>query len=388
MMRIAIFTDTYFPEINGVAKTLDRLTKYFNKEGISYVVLAPEISSAIPFSPQVKRFSSMPFLLYPECRLVFPNPLKMKKILYGFQPTLLHIATPFNLGWAGIKYGQKHHIPMVASYDTHVDQYLQYYRLPFLDKWFWSYMRWFHRPFQKVYVPSESTKRKVQQQLHSNIEIWGRGVDYHFFTPEKRSNEVREKYNIKEKNIVLYVGRISPEKDIELVLEAFHYLPADLRNNTHLLMVGAGPLYESLSTEYSSDLEQYKNITFTGFVEGESLAQIYAAADIFFFPSATETFGNVVLEAQSSGLPVIAAKAGGVEQLISNGETGLLCAPHDVASFRAALISLLINPSQRTVLGQQARQSTLSKSWDSILGNLVTSYAEAERLSHPLRHIG
>lgn len=371
-MRIAIFTDTYVPEINGVARTLKRLTQHLEKKGIIYQVFAPETDTSVPRVAQVTRFASMPFLLYPEVRFALPNIIQLKQTLKSFQPTLIHVVTPFNIGLLGLRHGIKHQIPMVASYHTNFDDYLSYYNLEFLNKWIWNYMRWFHRPFEKVFVPSQSTKEKLLNQgIHDQIEIWSRGIDHHLFTPEKRNQSIRQKYRIKEKHIILYVGRLAPEKDIQIAIDAFKGLPSAIQSDSHLVIAGDGPLYKPLTAE------KHPKITFTGFIEGEMLAELYASADLFLFPSATETFGNVVLEAQSSGLPVIGANAGGVKELIQNGKTGFLCEPQQVNEFTDAIFRILSQPEKLEYMRKQAREFALSQSWDAVFDKLVFQYEQA-----------
>jgi glycosyltransferase involved in cell wall biosynthesis len=372
-MRIAIFTDTFAPEINGVARTLGRLTEYLGRRNIQYQVFAPETSSSVPSVPQVKRFSSMPFLLYPECRLALPNPINLNQTLQRFNPTLIHIATPFNLGLYGLLYGKKHNIPMVASYHTHFDDYLSYYNLQFLQKWLWNYMRWFHRSLLKVYAPSISTKEKLlDQQIHQHIEVWGRGVNHLLYSPAKRSEQVRGKYSIKAKNIILYVGRIAPEKDIQIALDTFHALSAPVKKDSHLVIVGDGPLYKELA------YQRQPNITFTGFLEGEELASLYATADVFLFPSSTETFGNVVLEALSSGLPVVCAEAGGVQHLVKHGVNGFLCHSRNTEDFIQATTTLLSHSELLSSFRIEARQFALTQSWDNVFSALIKSYFETQ----------
>lgn len=370
-MRIAIFSDTYAPEVNGVARTLKRYTDYLEKRGIEYRLFVPESSTPVPSVPQVQRFTSIPFLLYSECRLAIPNPREIKQALDEFKPTLIHIATPFNLGLFGVHYGKKHGIPMIASYHTNFDDYLEYYHLTFLKKWIWKYMYWFHRSFEKVYVPSESTKEKlVSNNIHHEIEVWGRGVNHQLYSPAKRSNVFfREQFQIKEKNILLYVGRIAPEKDIRIVLETFYSLPERIKKETHLVIVGDGPLFRMLSEQHQS------NITWTGFLEGEQLAQVYASSDLFLFPSPTETFGNVVLEALSSGLPVIGANAGGIQHLVTDGVNGYLCEPKNVQAFVSCTTQLLDNHLLRLRFSCEAIDFAKTMSWDEIFEQLIASFS-------------
>ncbi|WP_275980298.1 glycosyltransferase family 4 protein [Halalkalibacter alkaliphilus] len=368
-IRIAIFTDTYTPEINGVAKTLQRLANYLERSKIEYKVFAPESKTTVPEVPHIQRFASLPFLLYPECRIALPNPVQMKQSLEEFKPSLIHIATPLNLGLYGLHYGKKHHIPVVASYHTHFDDYLKYYHVPFLQKWFWKYMFWFHRSVEKIYVPSQSTKEKLTNiSFHDELEIWGRGIDHSYYTPIKKTDEIRRKYQIKQRKILLYVGRIAPEKEIDIALNTYETLPLHLRQDTHFLIVGDGPQLKLLS-EHNNE-----QITFTGFLEGEELAKIYASSDLFLFPSSTETFGNVVLEAMASGLPVVGANAGGVQHLINHGENGFLCEARNVKGFSAYTALLLDDNDKRYRFANNARQFALTQSWDEIFSRLIRSY--------------
>lgn len=370
-MRIAIFTDTFAPEINGVARTLDKLAVYLEKEQIEYKIFAPESRNADPMTSQVQRITSLPFFLYPECRVALLNPMHIQQELKQFKPTLIHVATPFNLGLYGMYYGKKHGIPMVASYHTHFDDYLAYYHLQFLQKWIWTYMIWFHRPFSKVYVPSESAKEKLlSKSVHDQIEIWARGVNHNVYTPQNRTQEFRTTLGITEKNILLYVGRIAPEKNIQVVLDTFHALPEQIKQETHLLIVGDGPLLPTLRKNV------HPKITFAGFRKGQELANIYASADLFLFPSSTETFGNVVLEAMASGLPVIGSNVGGVKHLITHGLNGFVCDPNDNKQLVSHVSTLLRNKSTREKFSQEARKSALMYSWDDIFQKLVLSYAQ------------
>ncbi|MFC0562054.1 glycosyltransferase family 4 protein [Halalkalibacter alkalisediminis] len=370
MVRVAIFTDTYAPEINGVAKTLERLTRYLAKNQMEFRVFAPETKATVPGVRQIERFASIPFFLYPQCRITLLNPLQINQTLEEFQPTLIHVATPLNLGLCGLYYGKKHHIPMVASYHTHFDQYLNYYNALFFQHWLWKYMIWFHRPFEKVFVPSESTKSELLKRgVHEDIDLWKRGVDHGLYTPERKRSEIKQKYQIKEAKVLLFVGRIAPEKDIDIVIETFETLPENIKKDTHLLIVGDGPLLKPL-TEKTND----KPITFTGFLEGEELADVYASSDVFLFPSSTETFGNVVLEAMASGLPVVGANAGGVKHLIKHGENGLLCERKQVQSFAKETCFLLEHETIRMQFGYQARQYALMQSWDEVFAQLIQGY--------------
>ncbi|MFV2048199.1 glycosyltransferase family 4 protein [Metabacillus sp. YM-086] len=370
-MRIAIFTDTFAPDVNGVARTLKRFTDYLEHNGYEFRVFAPESTNESLFSSHIHRFTSLPFFLYPECRLALPNMLHVKSELQKFKPDLIHVATPFNIGLCGLHYAKKLNIPLVGSYHTDFDQYLEYYDFQFLSKFLWKYMHWFHKPLRKIFVPSKETLEQLKRKGFSNLHIWGRGVECQLFHPNYPSEEIRHKYRIKEKYILSYVGRLAPEKDIETLMNITQSLPQNMKNHIHWLIVGDGPSKEDMQKKAP------ENMTFAGYLNGVDLAKVYAASDLFVFPSPTETFGNVVLEALASGTPVIGANSGGVKNIFKENQTGHLCEPRNVEQFTNAIIHLLTNHSLKTQMGKEARQYALSQTWDQIFEGLLTEYEDA-----------
>ncbi len=388
-MRVAIFTDTYLPEVNGVARTLGRWTDYLESQGVACKVFAPlsdgTSDSVRSGESMVERFFSIPFLLYPECKLAIPNPVHIKKTLRDFRPTLIHVATPFNLGLYGIHYARKHRIPLVASYHTHFDQYLAHYRFEWLEAMLWKYMLWFHSDCRKIYVPSRSTLEHLEDKgFSSEFEIWGRGVDCTRFQPNVDRVRVLAEFGVdSSKFVYLYVGRLAPEKSVDVLMDAWRALPEEIRANAQLVLAGDGPMYQELKEAAESD--ETGSVHMLGFVQGGKLAELYAASDAFVFPSATETFGNVVLEAMASGTPVIGAAAGGVKDNVAHGATGLLCEPGDAAGFAAAMERLHRNAGLRLMLSASGRDYALQQSWSSIFGRLLHSFREiAEQPALPL----
>lgn len=370
IMRIAIFTDTFVPDVNGVARTLDRYTKFLKKNNIDYRVFAPKATKESQFSSQVLSFQSMPFLLYPECRIAFPNMLQIKEEIMEFKPDIIHVATPFNLGLCGLHFAKKYHIPLVGSYHTDFDKYLEHYHLQFLTDVLWKYLKWFHRPLEKIFVPSIDTKVRLEEHDFKNITIWPRGIDGDIFHRDYHTELVRTTYGIEEKYILLYVGRIASEKDIMLLPSIAEHLPEGIKEKVHWLVVGDGPLKEGLKTAAPD------NMTLTGFIEGKELARVYAAADLFVFPSASETFGNVVLESLACGTPVIGADAGGVRNIIERGKTGLLCEEKNAMQFAQAVVSLLSNDELRVRMGEQGFQYAQAQSWETIFHRLLDNYED------------
>lgn len=367
-MRIAIFTDTFHPDINGVARTLKHLTHYLDRQNITYKVFAPDSLSNEYVSTHIRRFKSFSFFLYPECRLAFPNLFRIKAELEKFSPDIIHVATPFNMGLCGVYLAKKMNIPLVGSYHTDFDYYLQFYDLQFLSKILWKYMKWFHKSFKKLFVPSNETVTQLKRHGFANLELWPGGVDCQLFHPFYEKQAIREQWGISKKHLLTYVGRLAPEKDVNTLLAIANALPAEMNEQVQWFVIGDGPLREELEKEAPA------NMTFTGYLTGEQLAEIYSASDLFVFPSPTETFGNVVIEALASGTPAITANSGGVKNIIKSGVTGYLCETGNENAFASAIMKLLENGSLRSQFGIEARNYALTQSWDRIFDHLLWHY--------------
>ncbi|SCM89433.1 Uncharacterized protein BWAI21_04902 [Bacillus mycoides] len=368
MMRVAIFTDTFTPQVNGVAKTLERLTKYFQKENIAYSVFAPQHTAEDNFVTNVNKMRSIPLtILYPECRFAFPTP-RIKRELLAFKPDIIHIATPFNMGLCGLYYAKKLNIPVVGSYHTDFDAYLRYYKIEFLSNMLWNYLSWFHSHMQKNFVPSPETLHQLKKKGFQQLYIWGRGVDCTLFHPTYNKDLFRKKYNITAKYVLSYVGRLAPEKDID-TLQTLIQTTNKERDDIHWLIAGDGPLAKGLHENVPKT-----NVTFTGYLQGVDLAEAYASSDLMVFPSTTETFGNVVLESLACGTPVIGANSGGVKNIITDGKTGVLCEPKNEDSFLSSIYEVLNNEEMRKQMSLDARSYAATQSWDEISNNLLMHY--------------
>jgi glycosyltransferase involved in cell wall biosynthesis len=367
-MKIAFFTDTFYPDINGVARTLKRFTDYLSEQNIAVKIFAPSNQADEYVSTHIHRFKSASFFLYPECRVAFPNYFQIKAELETFNPDLIHVATPFNLGLSGVYCAKKLNIPLVGSFHTDFDYYLEFYDLKFLSSIFWKYMEWFHSAFRKTFVPSIETLEQLKQHSFTNLVIWPRGVDCQLFHPYYDKLSVRQQYSIRKKYLLTYAGRLAPEKNVEILLNAAKLLPPHIGESIHWLIVGDGPLREQIQAKAP------ENMTFTGYLKGQQLAEVYSASDLFVFPSPTETFGNVVLESLASGTPVIGANSGGVKSIIREGVTGHLCEPGNVQGFSDAITNLLTNHKVRSQMGFEGRDYALTQKWDRIFNDLIGHY--------------
>ncbi|MBO9598456.1 MAG: glycosyltransferase family 1 protein [Cohnella sp.] len=379
-MRLALFTDTYSPEINGVAKTLERWIAYLRRKGIECIVFAP----ARPKEEEVaaksaERLTSLPFFLYPECRLALPRSPEAERKLMAFKPTVIHVATPFGTGIAGRSLALKHGIPLVASHHTHFARYLPYYNIQWLGKLLYRYLQWFHRPCRTIYVPSESVLEDCRNEGWSSLEVWSRGVDSEVFHPFVDREELFKAAGLPPNRfVVLYAGRIAPEKQPEVAVEAVARFVAESGADVELVVAGDGP---EMADMKALSAKRRLRARFLGSVSHRTLQQWMASSDVMLFPSATETFGNVVLEAMACGLAVIGANGGAVPDTIRDGYNGLLGAPGDADDFAAKLAYLYHQPSVRARLAGAGLFEARSRTWDGVFERLLRSMEAAAEAS-------
>jgi len=369
-MKVAIFTDSFLPQVSGVTKVLEEQLKYFEAHNIEYMVFAPQYPSTEDdvFKGQIIRLKSMSFIFYKECRLSVPNCIVIRERLKAFSPDIIHIITPFFIGICGLICGRQLNIPIVTTYNTNYAQYMEYYNVNFIGDGLWHYIKWFHNKCQLSLCPSYETKQELLKHGIRNIEVCPNGIDPEDFNPAMRSDEWRKEKGLENKIALLYVGRISKEKNIMLLSEVMSLLNGQYKDRIELIITGDGPYLEHFKSSMPN------NVIYTGYAFGKELSRIYASADIFVFPSLTETFGNVVLEAMASGLPVVGIKAGGVKDIIENGYNGILIEKNDVKLFASAVSLLVENKNMRNTMAYNARQYALTRTWDAVFDTLVKAY--------------
>jgi len=368
-MRVAVFTDTFLPQINGVTNTLNRLIQYFSDSDIEYRLFAPNYDSAVTNS-NVERFFSLKFILYPESRIAFPNTFRISAILDRFQPDIIHVMTEFNMGVAGLNYGKKHGIPVISNYTTNFPQYMEYYNANFLKQSVWNYMKWFHNQSNLTLCPSYVAQKLLKENGIYNTGIFSRGIDIQKFNPCNRNIQLRKTLGILEKKSFLYVGRIAFEKDLDVLCEGYHLLKQKYGDLVALVLTGDGPYLDKCKQSLPEDT------IFTGFKQGIELYELYASCDFFVCPSSTETFGNVILEAMASGLTVIGADAGGVGEIIQDQCTGLKFEPHNVESLFNCMEKVYQSPEFVHCISKQAQEFCDDRSWKSIFDKLTNTYGE------------
>lgn len=372
-MQIALITETFLPHVDGVVTRLRYTVEHLQHLGHQVLIIAPDGGLTEYKGATIYGVPSFTFPLYPELRLAPPQPV-VGRALKAFQPDILHVVNPAALGVAGLYYARTLKIPLLASYHTHLPKYFHYYGYGLLEGLLWRLLRWGHNKAQLNLCTSTVMKKELEAHGIERVSVWQRGVDTDMFHPRLASHDMRWRLSEghPESPLLLYVGRLGVEKEIERIKPVLEAIP-----QARLALVGDGP--------YRATLEQHFAGTptnFVGYLSGESLAAAYASADAFIFPSRTETLGLVLLEAMAAGCPVVAARSGGVTDIVTNGVNGYLFEPHedDGRGAVAATLRLLSNRAKRETLRQNARKEAERWSWAAATRQLEAYYRSIVRV--------
>jgi len=370
-IKVAIFTGNYNHIRDGVSLTLNRLVAFLMNSGVEVLVFAPTIDEPVlNHNGTLVAVPSIQLPGRPEYRVSTGFPDKQRAILEDFDPDLVHIATPDLLGYKALKWAQKAGKPVVSSFHTHFSSYLKYYKIGFLEPLLWKYLAWFYNYCEQVYVPSQSMADILEEHsIESELKIWARGIDTQLFHPSKGGKEWRKKFGFKASDIIIvYVSRLVWEKNPGLYADVVKRLQENYEQ-VKALIVGDGPALEELK-------EIFPGAVYTGFLKGDELAAGYANSDIFFFPSDTETFGNVTLEAMASGLPCVVADATGSKSLIEQGENGFVIPVENRDEFYHKIEKLIADKSLRVSMGKSSLEKSKRYTWEAINGRLLKFYQE------------
>lgn len=366
-MRIALFTETFLPKIDGVVTrlmgTLDQLAEL----GHEAVVFAPGNPPARYAGHRVQRVRAVSFKpWYPELKVGMPTP-RIAQTMERFHPHVVHAVNPVWLAAYGALSSARRDLPMLASFHTDVPEYTQRLGLDFITNTTTSWIRTMHNLAEVNLCTSPQMVEKAEGLGIRNVALWPKVVDTARYRPENRSEAMRAKLTDghPEDRLLVYVGRMSKEKDLSVLRPVIDRAPA----GTRLAMVGSGPHIEELRAEFAGT-----NTVFTGYMSGAELDAAYASADVFVFPSTTETLGLVALESMASGVPVVGARAGGIPFAVPEDVGGLLAAPHDPVDFSRQVNRLLEDESLRARLAEGGLADVQQYGWRASTERLVEHY--------------
>lgn len=366
-MRIALFTETFLPKIDGIVTRLKHTVEHLQRQGHQVLVFCPEGGLREYKGAKIHGVKGMPLPLYPELKLAFPGPT-LKQALQRFRPDVIHVVNPAVLGVGGIYYAKTLNIPLVASYHTHLPQYLQHYGLGALEGVLWELLKLGHNQAQLNLCTSSAMVQELQNHGIERVDLWQRGVDTELFQPHLASRTMREKLSQghPEAPLLLYVGRVSAEKQIDEIKPVLAAIP-----QARLAIVGDGPQREALKAHFAGTPTY-----FAGYMQGLELASAFASADAFIFPSRTETLGLVLLEAMAAGCPVVAAASGGITDIVSDGVNGYLFNPQEPQGVVTATQRLLASPEERETLRHNARLEAERWGWAAATQQLQDYYEQ------------
>lgn len=380
--RLLVCTDTYPPQVNGVSVVTSLSVVGLAARGWKIAVVAPRYPAATrdAFAPDAARagtedlllLPSTPLPFYPDIRLSLPNRAAVARLVERHRPDLVHCATEFSVGWLGQSVARRRGIPVVTSYHTDFSRYTEAYGIGWLRPTVAGHLTRFHQRAARTYTPSAPAAADLQQLGVGDVEVWGRGVDTSLFHPRHRSDPLRAAYGRKDAFVFLHVGRLAAEKGVEIILQAYARVRSRLPEGAvHLVIAGAGPRTDALRALGT------EGITFLGNLDRQLvLPRLYASADAFVFSSVTETLGLVILEAMSSGIPVVAAPAGGVADHLRHDVNGLAYTAGDVDAMAHAMLALALDRPRAAALGAGARATAEALDWSHELDRLDQSYRE------------
>lgn len=365
-LKVAVYTETFLPKLDGVVTVICLLLDHLKERGIEAMVFSSgqHVDEYNGF-PVVSVTPSVPMPMYPEARLSIPMRGTFKT-LQEFNPDIIHIANPWWGGLMFIRFANTLKKPILMSFHTHLMEMAKFYKLGFIQSPLWSMHRYIYKKADYRVATSKRIVNELEAHGFGHTGLWRRGVDATVFSPDYYDEAMRERLTDgqTDKTLLLFVGRVAAEKQIEQIAQVLDAVP-----NTHLAIIGDGPFRPNLEKIYAG-----KSVTFAGYLSGDDLSAAYSVSDIFTFPSAIETFGLVVAEAMSVGLPVVTSDVGGIPELIESGKNGYIFQPNDIQQMIAYVQDLVDNPEKRKAMGTAARETVKNLTWDAIMDDLITDY--------------
>ncbi len=372
-IKISVVTETYPPDVNGVAHTLSKIVDGLVDRGHAITLIRPRHSKdETPHQNQgfqEKLVKGLPIPFYKHLKMGLPSKRELIRLWSFDRPDIVHIATEGPLGWSALQAAKKLRLPVSTDFRTNFHAYSTHYKIGWLSSAILAYLKKFHNSASLTLVPTRQLQNELSGYGFINLKIIPRGIDTHQFNPRKRNLELRKAWGANEATkVLIYVGRLAAEKNLSTIFDAYHSAKR-IESNTKLVLVGDGPLRDELMAEHPE-------VIFPGFQKGRELAEHYASGDIFLFASQTETFGNVTLEAMASGLAVVAYPLAAAAELIQSGHNGMLAMDQGGLYFEMAVQALMNQPMLVEKIKLNAANVGENYSWESILNQTESSFLD------------
>jgi glycosyltransferase involved in cell wall biosynthesis len=382
-LRIAVVTETYPPEVNGVSVSLARVVDALRGRGHDVRLVRPRQGAdgdgRSPHDAGDRLVAGVPIPGYGHLRMGLSSARALRAWWSQWRPDVVHIVTEGPLGWSALRAARRLRLAVTSDFRTNFHSYSGHYGIGWLQRPIAAYLRHFHNRTHCTMVPTAALRAQLQAAGFERLAVVGRGVDTTLFHPGRRSPVLRHRWGVDEGGLaVLYVGRLAAEKNLQLLIDAWRAMN-DARPGTRLVLVGDGPLRARLEA-------QCPQAVFAGVRRGDELAACYASADVFVFPSLTETYGNVTPEAMASALAVLAFDHAAAGQLITDGLDGCLVRAGDAAGFVERARALALDPDRRRELGREARRSARALDWDRVVDAVEYVFASAALRASATRH--
>ena len=376
-LRIAVVTETWPPEVNGVAMTLSKLVQGLSHRNHDVQLIRPrQTKTESPLndsSLEEVLMRGMPIPRYPELKLGLPSKKTLVKTWTLRRPDVVHIATEGPLGWSALQAAKVLKLPVTSDFRTNFQSYSKHYGVGWLRKPIVAYLRKFHNATACTMVPTRELMRTLSENGCVNLKVVSRGFDTKLFNISKRDKSLRSSWGATESTKVLIsVGRMAPEKNLDQVLKTYEALK-HTDQAFKLVMVGDGPLRSQFQ-------QRYPDIIFPGMLSHSNLAAYYASSDLFVFPSQTETFGNVTLEALASGIPVLAFDCAAARDWVQTGINGWLVAESNPEGFAAQAVAVFNSKDALDRITQSTRQQVVHLDWDQIAEQVESVFWDAIRI--------
>ena len=376
-LRIAVVTETWPPEVNGVAMTLAKLVQGLSHRNHDVQLIRPrQTKTDSPMSDaslEEVLMRGMPIPRYPELKLGLPSKKTLVKTWTLRRPDVVHIATEGPLGWSALQAAKVLKLPVTSDFRTNFQSYSKHYGVGWLRKPIVAYLRKFHNATACTMVPTRELMRTLSQNGFANLKVVSRGVDTKLFNISKRDTSLRSSWGATdETKVLISVGRMAPEKNLDQVLKTYEALKST-GQAFKLVMVGDGPLKDQFQ-------KRYPEIIFPGMLTQSNLAAYYASSDLFIFPSQTETFGNVTLEALASGIPVLAFDCAAARDWVQTGVNGWLVAENNPEGFAAQAVTIFNSKDLLDQITQSTRQQVVHLDWDQIAEQVESVFWDAIRI--------